>query len=323
MKKKKIILALITLVFLIIVFNKIDLAVLIETFKNFNLQYLLTIIATFLLSLYIRGVRWKFLLMNKAKYSTYNLAEIFTVGNMLNIFLPARAGDLYRAYYLGEEKSEKKLKIFGSIILERLFDGITMFSILLFAIFLYNDAQWILNLTLTIGAIFIGCIVGIYLIFKFNNIKVIYKTLSKHIKSAKNQYILKRICTYINIFIKGFSAFKSPNYMLLILATSFLAWGAEVLVACLIINSFNLNLPISAGFFILALTSFSTMIPSSSVLVGPYQAAYILALSLFGIEKSQALAISTVHQLILISIFTIVGGLTMLKFNIKAQNSHP
>ena len=27
---------------------------------------------------------------------------------MLNIFLPARAGDFYRAYYLGDEKGEKK-----------------------------------------------------------------------------------------------------------------------------------------------------------------------------------------------------------------------
>ena len=106
--------------------------------------------------------------------------------------------------------------------------------------------------------------------------------------------------------------------MLLILLLSFLAWGLEATVACIIINSFGLNLPLSAGLFVLTLTSFSTMIPSTSVLVGPYQAAYILALGLFNISKSKALAISAVHQIILILIFTIIGGLLMLKFNIKA-----
>lgn len=322
MKKKQFILLVITIIFLVLVFNKVDFTTLVETVKKFELKYLVSITGIFLLSLYARGVRWKFLLMNDKKYSALNLAEIFTVGNMLNIFLPARAGDIYRAYYLGEEKNEKKLKIFGTIILERLFDGIAMFCILLGAIFLYSDAQWILNLTLGIGAIFITGTVIFYLIFRYNKSRQVAKAISEKIPFPSVKHLIKKLTTYLNIFIKGFSAFKRPSYMLLILAMSFVAWGLEGVVACLIVNSFGLNLGILAGLFVLTLTSFSTMIPSTSVLVGPYQAAYILALGLFGIDKSQALAISAVHQIILIMIFTIVGGLLMLKFNVKAQSSH-
>ncbi len=321
MKKKQIILLVITVIFLILVFHKIDFEALVETFKKFELKYLASIVVIFLLSLYARGVRWKFLLMNNPKYSAFNLAEIFTVGNMLNIFLPARAGDIYRAYYLGEEKNEKKLKIFGTIILERLFDGIAMFCILLTAILLFSEAKWILNLTLGIGAVFVVGTVLFYLIFRYNKSRQIAKAIASKIPSPKIQKTIKRLTTYLNIFIRGFSAFKRPAYMLLILAMSFVAWGLEAVVACLIVNSFGLNLGILAGLFVLTLTSFSTMIPSTSVLVGPYQAAYILALGLFGIGKSQALAISAVHQIILITIFTVVGGLLMLKFNIKAQSS--
>ena len=65
----------------------------------------------------------------------------------------------------------------------------------------------------------------------------------------------------------------------------------------------------------MSLISFSTMIPSTSVFLGPYQYAYILALSIFGINKSTALAISTVHQGILTIILIIVGGSLLLKFN--------
>lgn len=321
MKKKQIILLAITIIFLVLVFNKVDFATLLQTIKNFDLRYLASIIGIFLLSLYARGIRWKFLLMNDKKYSSLNLAEIFTVGNMLNIFMPARAGDIYRAYYLGEEKNEKKLKIFGTIILERLFDGIAMFCILLGAILLYSDARWILNLTLGIGGIFVIGTLTFYLIFRYNKSRQVCKAIISHIKSEKIQRVIRKLTTYMNIFIKGFSAFNRPTYMLLILGMSFVAWGLEGVVACLIVNSFGLNLGILAGLFVLTLTSFSTMIPSTSVLVGPYQAAYILALGLFGIEKSQALAISAVHQIILILIFTLVGGVCMLKFNIKAQNS--
>lgn len=321
MKKKQIILLVITIIFLVLVFNKVDFGMLLDTVKKFELKYLLSIVCIFLLSLYVRGIRWKFLLMNNSKYSALNLAEIFTVGNMLNIFLPARAGDIYRAYYLGDEAGEKKLKIFGTVILERLFDGIAMFCILLGAILLYSDAKWILDLTVGIGAVFIIGIVTFYLIFKYNKSRQVCKFIVSKIPAEKAQRLIRKLNTYLNIFIKGFSAFKKPWYMLFILLLSFIAWGLEAVVACLIVNSFGLNLSILAGIFVLALTSFSTMIPSTSVLVGPYQAAYILALGLFGIEKSQALAISAVHQIILILIFTIVGGFLMLKFNIKAQSS--
>lgn len=318
MKKKQIVLLTITIIFLVLVFSKIEFDVLIETIKNFDIKYLTSIISIFLLSLYIRGIRWKFLLMNDKKYSALNLAEIFTVGNMLNIFLPARAGDFYRAYYLGEEKRDKKLKIFGTIILERLFDGITMFLFLLGAILLYSKAQWILNLAFGIGGFFILGTIIVYLIFKHNKSREVSKFICSKINNKKITHAIKRLTTYLNIFIKGFSAFKNPIYMLVILFLSFFAWGLEAIVAHIIINSFGLNLPITAGIFIMTLTAFSTMIPSTSVLVGPYQAAYILALGLFEISKSKALAISAVHQIILVLIFTIVGGLLMLKFNIES-----
>ena len=322
MRKRNLILPVITILFLILVFNKIDFSTLIETFKQFQLKNICTIISIFLLSLYLRGIRWKLLLMNKPKYSAFNLAEIFTVGNMLNIFLPARAGDIFRAYHLGHQMNEKKLKIFGSIIFERLFDGITIFGLLLLATILYNKTQWILHLTISIGVLFIFSTLAIYLIFKNNKSHEIYNFLKRKNINPKILHAIKRIIIYFNILIKGFSAFKKPTYLLLILLLIIIAWALEVIVTCLIINSFNFNLSVLTGIFVLTLTSFSTMIPSSSVLVGPYQAAYILALGLFGITKSQALAISTIHQIIILTIFTVVGVIILLKFNIKNKNSH-
>jgi uncharacterized membrane protein YbhN (UPF0104 family) len=61
------------------------------------------------------------------------------------------------------------------------------------------------------------------------------------------------------------------------------------------------------------------MIPSTSVFLGPYQYAYILALGIFHIDKSTALAVSTVHQAILMLMLTIIGGYYLLKFNISVK----
>lgn len=137
MSKKKILALVVTILLLVLIFYKIDVKELITTFKEFNFKNIWLIVPLYISTLYLRGIRWKALLLNNPKYSSLHLGEVFTVGSMLNVFLPARAGDVYRAYYLGAVKNEKKMKVFGSIILERTLDGICVFGILLSAILIY------------------------------------------------------------------------------------------------------------------------------------------------------------------------------------------
>ncbi len=326
MKKRKIAALVITIALLCIIFYKIDWRELLYTFKSFNFKHIWLIVPLYVLTLYIRGIRWKALLLNDSKYSSLHLGEVFTVGSMLNIFLPARAGDVYRAYYLGSVKGEKKMKVFGSIILERTLDGISVFLMLLAAIFLYCKQQWILHISYGIGALFFGSLLIFYIVFKFDKVDFISKKLSsaclklpeKISHSAVNA--VENICGHIKSFMEGFEVLDYPKYWILACLTSLLIWGIEAYVAYLIVDSFGLGLGFSAGLFVLSLISFSTMIPSTSVFLGPYQVAYIMALGIFGIEKSTSLAVSTVHQALLMVILVIFGGYYLLKFNISMKD---
>jgi glycosyltransferase 2 family protein len=327
MSKKKIFALLITITFLGLIFYKINWAKLIQTFKLFDLKSLYLIVPFYVLTLYLRGIRWKSLLMGNPKYSSYHLGTIFTVGSMLNIFLPARAGDVYRAYYLGSVKQEKKMKIFGNIILERTLDGICVFLILLSAILLYCKQQWILNLAYMIGALFIGSFIAFYLIFKFNKVDFICEKLAQ-ICSKTPKFIARGLITvienikkHIHSFVEGFEVLDSFKYSMQSFVMSVIIWLIECYVAFLIINSFHINLGFSAALFVISLISFSTMIPSTSVFLGPYQYAYILALGIYGVDKSTALAISTVHQGILMVILTVIGGIYLIKFNLSLKTN--
>ena len=57
------------------------------------------------------------------------------------------------------------------------------------------------------------------------------------------------------------------------------------------------------------------MLPSTSIFFGPYQAAYLIALGIYGVKKSEILAISLVHPVILIILLTVVGLYYLYKFN--------
>jgi len=326
MKKRKIFTLSVTILFLCFIFHKIDIAKLVETFKDFDTKNLGAIVLFYVSTLYLRGIRWKWLLLSDKRYSSYHLGTVFTVGSMLNIFLPARAGDIYRAYYLGETKQEKKMKLFGNIILERTLDGICVFLILLAAVLMYCKQQWILNISYSIGALFIGSFLAFYLIFKFNKVNCVFDkliSLSQRFPQKLAQIsskILSSLKEHTNSFMEGFQVLDSVKYTTLSFVMSLIIWGIECYVAYLILTSFNLGLSFSAALFVISLISFSTMIPSTSVFLGPYQAAYILALNIYGIDKSTSLAVSTIHQALLMIMLTVIGVVYLIKFNLEIKS---
>ena len=69
MKKRKIIAITVTVVLLAFIFHKLNWGELVQTFKTFNFKNMLGIVVFYVLGLYLRGVRWKALLMNDPKYS--------------------------------------------------------------------------------------------------------------------------------------------------------------------------------------------------------------------------------------------------------------
>ncbi|MCI1274239.1 MAG: flippase-like domain-containing protein [Clostridiaceae bacterium] len=326
MKKKSIFILLITVFILGLIFYKINFAQLILTFKHFNFNHIPLIVFLYILTLFIRGIRWKALLVNDNKYSPIHLAEVFTVGSMLNSFLPARAGDLYRAYYLGSIKGENKVKVLGSVILERLMDGVAVFFILLATVLLFCKKTWIIKFTYFTGAIFVGTLVVFYLVFKFNkidsiaqNIISLLKNIPEKISSNLSVFITKS-AQFLNSFLDGFEALNDLKCVVIAITSSFAIWLLEAYISYLIVNSFNFGLGISAGLFVMCLTSFSTVIPSASVFLGPYQYAYIIALGLFDVSKSSALAVSTVQQAIFMLILTVLGCYYFVKFNISLKD---
>jgi len=322
MNKKKILTISVTIlfvVFLVYIFRDISAAEFLNAFKMFSFKYIFWIVALYYFTMYLRGIRWKALLMDNPKYSNWHLGAVFIVGSMLNSFLPARAGDIYRAYYLGENKNEKKMKVFGSIILERTLDGISVFFILLFAVLVYcKNNPVILSSIYFFGFVFIGSMIAFYLIFKFNKIDFVCKKIElllNKIKLGKLSKIVESLNKHANSFMEGFEVLDSVKLSLKAVISSAAIWGIECYVAYLIIASFNLSLPFSASLFVISLISFSAMLPSSSIFFGPYQAAYLIALGIYGVKKSSILAVSLVHPIMLIILLTVVGLYYLYKFN--------
>lgn len=82
----------------------------------------------------VRALRWQLLLRNAGENCPYvSLFETLTVSFFVNCIVPAKMGDLYRAFLLRTREGVSALKAFGTIIFERLLDLFVLMGLLVVA----------------------------------------------------------------------------------------------------------------------------------------------------------------------------------------------
>ncbi len=129
--------------------HNVSLKDLATSFKTVDYIFILPGVVLMLLSFLFRALRWRILISPMKQVKARDLYSPLMVGYMANI-LPARAGELIRAYLLSKKHSITFSGAFASIIVERLFDIIAI--LLLFAwVFMFN-AQ-VLNSDATLSGV--------------------------------------------------------------------------------------------------------------------------------------------------------------------------
>lgn len=105
-----------------------------NTIRTANILLFLAAFVIYYLSFPIRTVRWRMLLEN-AGFTKANgirlprfwkLLEIIYLSFFANVVVPARLGELYRAYLLRQEAGVSATRTFGTVLAERLLDFIVL-----------------------------------------------------------------------------------------------------------------------------------------------------------------------------------------------------
>jgi len=143
-----------------------------------NILFLLAAFGIYYLSFPIRTLRWRLLLENVG-YTKANgvhlpkfwkLVEIIFISWFANSIIPAKLGDLYRAYLLRQEAQVSATRSFGTVLAERLLDLIVLLLIFIPALIisLHENLPWQLRtgLEITLAAVVIG-IVGLLILRHF------------------------------------------------------------------------------------------------------------------------------------------------------------
>jgi len=92
-----------------------------------NLALLLLVVATFLLTNWVKAVCWRLLFYpEQGKLRTARCHSILHIGQLANSVLPLRLGELSRAYLLGEREGVSKALALATAVVEKAMDSVKL-----------------------------------------------------------------------------------------------------------------------------------------------------------------------------------------------------
>ncbi len=283
----------ISLACLYFAFQGIQLDKLLEALRDFNYIWLIPASLIFLVSYLARVFRWQ-LLFAPQKVHWHNVFHTLNIGYFLSNLLPARLGDLVRAYLIGELEGASKARALSTVVVERLSDGLAAVLLLaITALFVPNIPDIAKQGALSVAIVGVAGILFLVLIsFQKERGLALLRRLTPPISVLHSP----RLWGALESLIDGFAILRSPRPLIGVAGWALFAWITGGILYWIIMIGINLQtngtlLPIQAAFLVMTITSLAVVVPSSPGYVGVFHfGAQITLNTVFGVDKSAALS---------------------------------
>lgn len=288
---------LISTVALVLIFVMVDFQDVIFALSQAEYKYLLIGIPVYMTGYVFRALAWRALLRNEVSFREVFLT--MQAGYLLNNILPLRLGELGRAFILGR-KTMGFWRVFSTILIERAFDMILAAGLLLGTMpYALGSDQSMEVAYISAGAVLSG-LVCLHLLARYQG-----WVTGKFLNLSTRWAIVSRFgVDRLKNFFQGLSSLTSPTIFLRVLFWMIFSWSSSILYHYVVLLAFVPKVRILWAAFGLGTVSLGVALPSSPSYIGIIEAAWVGALSLFGLSYASALAYAlTVHLLhILISL---------------------
>ena len=289
--------------FLIFIWSRfVNLGEIFKTISKLQLIYLIPVFLFMLLSPIIRAIRLKIFLSEIKKISLKDLIFLNGVAQMLNFFIPIRAGEIAKGVYLNTQYDLPLGKSVVWIFIDRFVDFLV---VLILAGFFLKIPYFALILLL----------LAVYLaVFQINLAKKIVKFLRPLLIEKHIKIYFERFSHFI---LDSFVILKRhPKDLGLMGILTVLGYGADGGIWYFTFRALEVNQDFLKMYLGQLLSALTYLIPAAPGYVGSAEASGTLILSgVFGIEVNLASAMIVLFH-ITTAVFMIILGLISI-FNLK------
>jgi uncharacterized protein (TIRG00374 family) len=303
--------AAISIVALWFVLRGVDLAETADVLSHADLRWI-ALAALFSSSdLALRALRWQRLLRPIAHVRYPPMLGYLLIGYLANNVLPARLGELVRAFVLSKKEGVRKTTTIATIFIERIFDGLSLLFIL--GLLILAHKAGIISNTLPLNVILGGAAAGVVFLGAFGFVAALEyfpafgQFLSTMIRRFAPEKLAGKLESVLGAFISGVGCLRSFKHLLFVFAASLAVWGIEGTTYCMVGRAFHLTQPLTAFFVTMVFVNLASIVPSAPGQVGTFQLFCVLGLGIFGVSEAQGLSYGLVLNILEYLPVTLLG----------------
>ncbi|MCP4219181.1 MAG: flippase-like domain-containing protein [bacterium] len=298
-------------------FRNLDWDVLRKSVSQINVLWILLALVNTLFSVYLMGWRWQILLKSKAHIPLTDIFRFNIISQYLNIIIPARFGELLKAWLASRKYRLSGSYMLGTIVIEKIVESFTVVMLGVLAPLFYTFKTELKGYSVAV-AIFIILIPMISL--------VIWKrdTVRKWLVRIAAFFPGKLKIRLLNFLDRGMEAFgllKSASMSLKIVCITLLVILSQVITNLILFKAFGLNLHFFEALILQLVLIIGMAIPSVPGKIGVFEYTVILGLSMFGVDESTALSYGLMLHVIAYLPKIILGFVFMAGLNISLQTT--
>jgi phosphatidylinositol alpha-mannosyltransferase len=301
-----------------------------DAFINVAWTFVFLAILANLASIMLKVASWKIIYdytFKGVRGRWRDLTSALMIGFLVNLIIPARVGELARAFVISRRQTlagqpVSRSTVFGTIVLERVFDGIAMAMIVIYGVVHMDLPGWADK-----GAIVLLVISGFFAV-----VMVVLEVKREKLQETAAQaranlrehhpwwrQLSIRLYGVIARFSEGQKVLRSPGSVMIICCTTAASWLSQLTAVYLSLQAFHLGyVGFLGALLLLILINVAGALPATPGNVGVFQLATVIPLTVtYDIPKTTALAFSVGLQMIEGSIGLGVGSACLLREGLK------
>lgn len=273
-----------------------------------NYIYLLPGVLIYLLGVFFRALRWKYLLKPLGNFTIFRMFSLILIGMLVNNVIPARLGIVARAIILGEKEKISKMAVGGTMVVEQMLDGIILLLFTAVTALFAPLNGWLQNVVYVTAGLFIALLI-LCLVFA-TSAKAAQKGLNIILRILPEKWH-EKIGEWFMRLIEGLGIMRSPRKLVVVFIMSALVWVCEAGLFYMVGFSFDLQQPFYVYMLATAVSNLAWVLLMTQGGLGSFDLACQKSLELFNIGAAAAASYAiVVHALILF--ITIPLGLIFL-----------
>lgn len=285
---------------------------------------LAAVVALATLTFPLRTMRWRVILrsVDGRPLPWLPLWHATAIGFMANNLLPARAGEVARAFVAKRGTGVRFTTAVASIGVERVFDGlmlVVLMTVALVASSFPRDARvgGTSLATLATGAAIVFTVALLAALALVHWPAPTIGVLRRVLQRVLPERLAGRAVSWIEGLVAGLTVLKSPRRFGVVVLWSLLLWLVNAASFALCYRAFALPLPPESALLLQGVIGFGVAIPSSPGFFGPFEAATRVTLALYGVSPELAVSYAVAYHVATFVPITALGLYSLSRAHVR------